>query len=464
MRWTLRSSSTTSTWTGSVAGTWTSFLPRSLLEDTDVGRSHGGRDHPVLRQERTARVRPAIPEAPRQQEQGSTAGREVLQGTPVDEPLPVLHAPEEQVTLAQLGGVLTPQLAGGGESGQRVERTVLSDATEPPPVHQFQILGGELHVDQAALTGLRIQLLHRFAGHLALHPHPEPVDLLGRTVRKRALPDEGRERGSEEPLPVRDITRNRPGLHQRLPFPELRPSGVVLEEGLLAHHQRPVVPGRRGRRGDLVQPPRAVLEGQERQGSLPHPREVFGVAQPPRRSAGGLLVGPRPVDEEEVQVRVVAELAPAELSHPEDRQRRPAPVPHPRDAPPSTRVLRGEEHGVVEQAVRQRGELPRHLGHLELTGDVAAADPERLLALEAPPRPEQLLRILRGPRGPSVQLGADPLGWLVERLRIPGDELIQELGGPRQLGAEVRALAEEVEQPPCHRRALVEEAQVARRH
>src|SRR5215470_6898653 len=110
MRWTLRSSSTTSTWTGSVGATWTSFLPRSLLEDTDVGRSHCGRDRAVFRQERTAGVRASVPQPPSEQQQRSTVGREVLQRSPVDQSLAVLDAAEEQIPLAQLASILPAQL------------------------------------------------------------------------------------------------------------------------------------------------------------------------------------------------------------------------------------------------------------------------------------------------------------------------------------------------------------------
>ena len=117
---------------------------------------------------------------------------------------------------------------------------------------------------------------------------------------------------------------------------------------------------------------------------------------------------------------------------------------------------------MVEQAVGQGGELTRDLGHLELPGNVAEAHPQHLLVLEAAQRPEQLLRILGGACRPPVQLGADPLRRLVQRLRVPGHELVQELRGPCQLGAEVRALSEEVEQPPRNRRPLMEEAEVPR--
>ena len=91
------------------------------------------------------------------------------------------------------------------------------------------------------------------------------------------------------------------------------------------------------------------------------------------------------------------------------------------------RVLGSEEDGVVEQAVGQGGELARDLGHLELPGNVAEAHPQHLLVLEAAQRPEQLLRILGGACRPPVQLGADPLRRLVQRLRVPGHELVQEL-------------------------------------
>src|SRR5262249_1532179 len=147
MRWTFRSSSTTSTWTGSVGATLRLFLPRSLLEDTDVGRSHCRCDRPVLRQERTARVRTAVPQPPREEEQRAPTGREVLQRAPVHQALPVLHAPEEEVAVAELGGVLSPQPSAHGEGGQRVERPRPPDAREGRPVHQLEVLGRELHVD-----------------------------------------------------------------------------------------------------------------------------------------------------------------------------------------------------------------------------------------------------------------------------------------------------------------------------
>ena len=119
---------------------------------------------------------------------------------------------------------------------------------------------------------------------------------------------------------------------------------------------------------------------------------------------------------------------------------------------------------MVEQPVGERSELPRHLRDLELSGDVAESDAEHLLVLEPAQRAEELLRILGGPRRAPVQLGADPLRRLVQRLRVPGDELVEKLRRPDQLGTEVRALPEQVEQPPRHRRPLVEEPQVAGRH
>src|SRR5262249_32774857 len=156
-------------WTGSVGATWTSFLPRSLLEDTDVGRADGGRHRPVLRQERTAGVRTAVPQPPGEEQQRPPPGGKALERPAVHEALPVLHAPEEEVALAQLGGVLAANPAGGRERGERIQRPGPADLRHGAAVHELEVLGGELHVHQASLARLEIQLLDGLAGDLALH-------------------------------------------------------------------------------------------------------------------------------------------------------------------------------------------------------------------------------------------------------------------------------------------------------
>jgi hypothetical protein len=127
-------------------------------------------------------------------------------------------------------------------------------------------------------------------------------------------------------------------------------------------------------------------------------------------------------------------------------------------------VVQRQQHGLVEQAVGQSGKLVRHLGHVQLSEDVAQRDPQNLLVLETAHAAQHQLRVAADAGQPRLQLGPDLGRGLAEGLGVPGDQLVEQLRAANEFGAQVGALAKQVEQPPRHRRSLLEQTHVAGRH
>ncbi len=267
-----------------------------------------------------------------------------------------------------------------------------------------------------------------------------------------------------DPVVEGPVPRGEPRPQEGLALPELAArlgavgvGEVVAREALVARDQRPLVAGRAQPRVDLVErplPERHLEEGEE---AL---REA-GVEDVGRGLPGGVdhaRLGGR-VEEDEVEIGVVAELAPAELP---ERHHREASGRHPTLRP---RLLLGQLERGPEERLGQVGELLGHARQPDAPGDVVHGDAQDLLVLH----PAQLGQLpLHGlvdgsPGRHGGEPGRDLLAedgqallqdhlvvseQLVDQLGVAEEALGEEVGGAEegdQLAEDARRVAQEPE-------------------
>ena len=147
------------------------------------------------------------------------------------------------------------------------------------------------------------------------------------------------------------------------------------------------------------------------------------------------------VEEQQGEVRVIAQLAPAELSQADDAERGAAAVLEPGGSLPPRHLRFREGEGRGHAHVGEVGKLPRYRVGVERARDVVEPDPEHLFVAEPAQLGELLLDVAPlEPRG-DVRLHLPPRPE--ERSRATMDELIDELGMTQERPAEEVARSEE---------------------
>ena len=222
------------------------------------------------------------------------------------------------------------------------------------PVPQLEQLYRPLHVGQTAAPQLGVQ---RGVGAprqpFAVHPGLDPPDLQdlfpGRPARREAdAVGQLHEPGAE----LR-IAGHVPGPQQRLRFPDLRPTRVVLPVRGETADQR-ALPAFRAQVGVHTQRRVGGRGGQE-------PAQFLGdLVRPGRRGIRAVE------DEQDVRVGGVAQLVPAEPAHPDDGEAQSGAV--------------GDDEGGGQRCVADVGERRPHGGQVELAEQIGAGDPEQFPA------------------------------------------------------------------------------------
>jgi hypothetical protein len=269
----------------------------------------------------------------------------------------VLHRAQQPVGGLERRGVLLGDVAPVGERRERRQGAGVAQRWVDAAVHDLQELDAELDVAQP--TRAELDLPGAVADDLglaldaALHPldlgHDPGVEFLGVDEDRRLV---------QQPLSEREVPGDRAGLQECLELPGLGPPFPVGDERLDGPGQGAVPAlGAQGR-VDLVDPPhrgRGVQDPQELLEDLPC-----------LLRGGDLVAAGRLVHEHDVDVRHVVELAPAELAHPDHRD-------------VAGRVVPGNQpvdggQGTAQHPFRERGQLGRHLDHVDDAGEVASRD------------------------------------------------------------------------------------------
>ena len=290
------------------------------------------------------------------------------------------------------------EIAALGEAEDGAQRVLLAEPRIVPPVEELERLHEELDLADAADAELDVAALGVLAAERAvdgaLHPADLPHDGGVEPRPEHEGPDQLGEAAGD-----RGIAGAEAGLDERLPLPGLRAIGHV---GAVA------------------------LEGQD-EGAYPalgpepevHAEGVALVGHRLERAHDGahrlgeeLAVGHAPgfptrrpavlaVDEDQVDVRGIIELVPAQLAHPDHRESRGHPVGADRNTVETPEPVLGPAPRRAQTHVGQAGQLLRRHRQVGVAQDVAAADPQQLAVLEAPQRVEP--RVVTG-EGPEARV------------------------------------------------------------
>ena len=193
-------------------------------------------------------------------------------------------------------------------------------------------------------------------------------------------------------------------------------------------------------RVDPVEEPLAQGKREVADQLLRDARKVFVV--------GAVLSGGR-VEEEEVEVGVISELAAPQLAERDHHHGRVALSVALLDLRPCQR-----EAG-LDTGIGQIGQLARDLLDGQRAGHVVEGDAQHLLVAEAPQLGERRLHVGRGNGAqPVAQIGPQIRSFAHQGGRAAQHELIDELGMAQELPGQVIARSEERDQEPGGARAL----------
>ena len=256
----------------------------------------------------------------------------------------MLDVSQPSVRLVEVGGVGRLDVAALAEAMETLEGIRRPQRRVRPAVDQLEQLDGELDVADAADASLELVVPADECLCPGLH-HP---DLPHRVGAERVGIHEWR-CGGEERLAEVGVACHRPCLHQRLEFPGLGPALPV----------RPVrVQGPRQRAGSPLRPEVGIdPEGDAVAGAFGHRLDE---SRGRRRSR--LLVSI--VDEDEVDVRGVVELAPAPLAEGDHRH---------------GGLRLGRCQGDPGCRIGEVAQRQPDLGHRQPRGEVGSGDPDQVL-------------------------------------------------------------------------------------
>ncbi len=255
-----------------------------------------------------------------------------------------------------------------------------------------------------------------------LHAGPQVVHALGLGGAPLVR---GRARDRHHALAEGGVAGAGARFDERLPLPGLGLLGLVAGKGLERDDEQAVASRGAQARVQLVARPLAVRGPQEPQHALRDAGEPLG----------SVLVARRLVDEEQVQVGSVAELAPAELSHADEREPEGLFVPA---------LAHGEAHGMLERRIGEGRQNVGDVAHRHVAGKVRQPHLERHPPLRAAQRADEVVDVgLRADRTDLlVELHADGLGrrnaarvdHAIDEIGVTGKRLAEEGAGAEQGG------------------------------
>ena len=272
----------------------------------------------------------------------------------------VLEAAQERVGLVHGLAVLAPDVAAFGQPGEGAQRGRHLEARVATAVHHLEQLDRELDVPQA--TGAELELtLGLLRGQVLEHPASHRLDVADEPVAAGGRPDHRPHHGDVLPAEVQ-VAGDRPGLEQGLELPGLRPALVVAavagqgadQVAGLALGAEVGVDRPDGALGGVVGADLHHLGGEL--GGGPRGHGVRGVVD-------------RLVDEDDVDVADVVELAAAALAHRDHRE--------PGRGRGRTDADAGDGQGRVEGAGGQVGQLGGDVVDTDVVGEVAGGQPEQ---------------------------------------------------------------------------------------
>ncbi|OPZ52178.1 MAG: hypothetical protein BWY91_02422 [bacterium ADurb.BinA028] len=296
---------------------------------------------------------------------------------------------------------------------------------------QLEELDGPFDVGEAAPAELEMgawvgAARQSFGLHPCLH-RPDLAHLRG-IQPGCGIPQRVDQRG--EGLPQAPVPGDRPGPQQRLELPGEGPPVVV--DGIRgeAAGQGPVL---------ALRTQIGVEDERIRPGRRHEPHEFLDDGQ--TLPMGGFVGHPGPglVDDHDIGVGRVAQLAPAEASHPDDEHVHEQPVLAPTDDP--GRDLQGGLDGRSGKV----GESSPDLVRGELTGEIAEDDPQQFVPPQCPDRRHRLVgvvftgsRAAQRDRQGLLTAWPQPVGVAEDRHRLGSAD--EEVGG-------IPAASEDVREP-----------------
>ncbi len=345
------------------------------------------------------------------QRRGVVIGREEVRTQQPLQLQPVLQRAQEPVRTPEVRRVVAPDVPAGAQRGQRGRRRLNAQVLVRTSVHELQQLHRELDVPQTTAAELELAVGEP-GGHVVLDAAAHRLHVLDEVLTLGRRPHV-RPHDVEVRLTQLGVTRDRPGLQQRLELPGPRPLLVVGGVSVQRADQRTRLALRPQRRVDLE----ARLAG-----------DLHHRAGQPRRHAQIALA-----DEHDVDVTHVVQLVRAALAHRDHRE--PAPV---RAVDP----VRGE---LQRRPQRRHGEIRELCGHgvVRHEGQRRLDDVRQVVGCH-----EQQLRAVLGAQHVAIgklQRHVDPVGQRTPPVRVRDEEV-------RQRGRR----AEHGEQTPAHDLVLVQ--------
>src|SRR5712664_2264395 len=294
---------------------------RHSPQDSLVSESNVHAVSLIIAQEGTRGTGSAVTQAPRQESQGSARGGQARDGMALDQTQSILQPAVKNVAIAQHFRVLRVDARFSFQPAQRLQGVAGTHRGKSATKDELQVLNCEFDVHQPAVAALRIEIVGRFLRDLQLHPSSKAIDLCGGVNWQRPFIHQRVNQVGEKLSRHGEIASQWPGLDQRLALPDLAAAMMVIPEGLLSDDQRALV-SRGSKPGiHLVQVALAKVQLHEVEQALDQLREIFVVRNAAPTASGGFVRTRAAVDEEQVKVGMVAELATAQFSKGDHRQR-----------------------------------------------------------------------------------------------------------------------------------------------
>ena len=348
----------------------------------------------------------------------------------------VLDAAEEGVVVFQQGPLLVGQAADVFQLGHGLEGVGGAQRGQVAAVEQLQELDDEFHVADAAPAGLHVAVVAAALAVLLLDAPLQGLDAADVGTAEVAAVDPGGQLGEELAAEVQ-VAGHRQGLDVGLPLPGAAADVVIVQRRLQVGDRRPALSLGPQPQVHAVDAPQIGRLGQQADQLAGEVVEKLGVGDGP--VAVGLAV--EIIEEDQVDVAGVVQLAAAELAHAQDDEPRGASVGAAGRAPLGAEFPPGGPQRRFQNGVGQVGDLGGDGLEALLADDVAVGDPQRLPPLESPQRGQHHLIVVQGLDLGHQVLDEDlprhrrPFGQPqeVETFRVAGQQIAEVLAGGKNL-------------------------------